>query len=263
MSGSALLRTIVASQLWVGLGAGAQVLGVSAAFGQPGSKDLDCWYAAALAAAVASYYAWYRGAAPYSNAGYTLLWICTAVLAALSLRGQTLLYCVLGAVLPLAYGLLGKRYRSSWAFGYCKTLLLAVAWTYYTAYVPSSTAASVEAPLIASRFAFFLSLALAFDYRDVEVDKRAGVRTLAAYSRKPLLVASVVLMLASVALQLLGGSQDNLLAQYALVFSSGIALPLLPWAFRQNRPAVLAYELLLDGLLILPLPIYLTLVAFS
>ena len=69
----------------------------------------------------------------------------------------------------------GPRLRD---FPYVKVLWVALAWTLMTHVFPTHGAGWTPETLV--RFAFTLSVALLFDTRDVELDRRQGVRTLAA-----------------------------------------------------------------------------------
>ncbi len=73
-----------------------------------------------------------------------------------------------------------KKIRS---VGFLKTLLLALTWTYVTAFLPvqqsGSVLGKVEYIFIAHRFCFMMQLCLIFDLRDVAVDKVKGLHSLA------------------------------------------------------------------------------------
>ena len=69
----------------------------------------------------------------------------------------------------------GPRLRD---FPYVKVVWVALAWTLMTHVFPTHGAGWTAETAI--RFAFTLSIALLFDTRDVELDRRQGVRTLAA-----------------------------------------------------------------------------------
>jgi hypothetical protein len=80
-------------------------------------------------------------------------------------------------LLPLPYF---KKIRS---LGVVKTLLLAITWTYVTAFLPlqkpGALFGTAELIFFAHRFCFMLQLCLIFDLRDVAVDKVKGLHSLA------------------------------------------------------------------------------------
>jgi hypothetical protein len=82
--------------------------------------------------------------------------------------------------LPLMPFAVLKKIRS---LGFVKTLLLALTWTYVTAYLPlqqpGSAMDNARWIFIAHRFCFMLQLCLIFDLRDVAVDKIKGLHSLA------------------------------------------------------------------------------------
>jgi hypothetical protein len=67
--------------------------------------------------------------------------------------------------------------------GFLKTLLLALTWTYVTAYLPLAQSGlapgRAEYVFLAHRFCFVLQICLIFDLRDVAVDKIKGLHSLA------------------------------------------------------------------------------------
>jgi hypothetical protein len=82
--------------------------------------------------------------------------------------------------LPLLPLPLFEKVRSA---GFLKTLLLALTWTYVTAFLPLQQSGygihNKEYIFFAHRFCFMLQLCLIFDLRDVAVDKIKGLHSLA------------------------------------------------------------------------------------
>ena len=164
-----------------------------------------------------------------------------------------------GVALASLYAYAGYVHRDARWFGVVKPLLLATTWSYLTSILVGLLTGSPWGLAFASRLTFFLALALCFDYRDAHADRRSGLTTLSARAgRLPTMIATVVLLVTSAALPYLGTDTYDALTAWALSLTSLIAVPLGLWAFRQNRPAHLYYELVLDGLLLLPLLLYLT-----
>jgi hypothetical protein len=139
--------------------------------------------------------------------------------------------------------------------GFLKTLLLALTWTYVTAFLPLQQSGYVlgrgEYIFFAHRFCFMLQLCLIFDLRDVALDKVKGLHSLAtdistrAVNRLfYLLVASFVT--ASVLLFQFIPSLYLLLA-FAMVQFAVIILYRAPLQYRNY----FFYFFLVDGLMIL------------
>lgn len=266
MSGRTLVGALVASQLWLGVAAFSQVvLSAVSLYGEV-YVDVFATYGAVLGAAVALYYWGYRNF-PTSVRGRATLGSIAAIVAyALvhSLPDAPPAITALGFPLAALYFVAGSRFRSSAWFGYGKAALLAVVWTYYTT---SAIGYAYHVHIVAytaSRLCLFLAIALCFDYRDQAPDTRAGLRTLTTkLGRRRAKYLATVLMTTALALP---WSAPLAIMERGLLITtvvSAVGLPLVWWAFRQNRPPVLYYDLVLDGLLVLPLPIYLMLSALS
>lgn len=87
-------------------------------------------------------------------------------------------------------------------FNYLKIFLVCTAWVWLCAYIPSmqDELSSLERNLfLAEKFMFIFGITLPFDFRDLEVDKETGVKTLAhIFGDKTLLAVSISLGIAVV-----------------------------------------------------------------
>lgn len=265
MSGRGVLEAIAATQVWIGLAAFSQVI-ISAAcyLGDANAKATDT-YALPVSLGACLFYFGYRRARwsaasllAYGAAVAFSLWFAASAL------DDGIFAVVPGALAAIAYAVGRVAYGTTAWFGYGKPVLLAGVWTYFTAgYLAFEL--EVDGTLyVVSRYCFFLALALAFDYRDLSRDASRGLYTLTHRlgGRRARRIALALLALAT-GLPWLDDSLVQVPGVLALTVSAACSTPVLLWAFRQNRPPVWAYELAVDGLLILPLPIYLTLVALA
>ena len=256
-------ETAVGSHAWIAFGAAVQAAAVAFAL-DPGAGLRALGYAVALALAVGLYYTLYRGTLAPSRrsvlvVGATAV-VCLALAFALALPEEAMSVGLGGAAFALIYAYTGLELRSTPAFGVVKPLLLAAVWTCYTALLPSALVDDFDGRLLLARACFFLALALAFDHRDRRIDLRVGLRTLSA-RLGPTVAAtcSCGLLLASGALTLWSGGGGLPPAAVALALTSLVGAGAVYYAFRQNRWRGRDYDFYLDGLLVLPLPIYLTL----
>lgn len=164
---------------------------------------------------------------------YNLLWSLPLWLLLLSFgHPWQVLWLLLAAMLTLLYMMpfetssgpwRGLRYRWVMKYG-----LLSMVWSLATVVVPLSGDVSLEwnqvALMLVGRFLFIAALAILYDFRDLESDRRLGVRTLvvAAGGKKARGVSLTLMMLFAVMVWF-----DPLLSvnmQWALLFSSVAAM---------------------------------------
>ena len=276
------------SQVWVALGAGVQAwFGCELAYtashpthdlGAPANWTLR--YAGLVACATLVYYTLHRlhaarrhgaGAASTSRERTYLSHARTMALtaAAAGAFGLYLLTSLPSALyVPLALvAALGTLYSIELPggvrlrrLGWVKPVWVAGLWTAVCFEVPSWVDGSgpQATGLLLSRFVFFVGLALVFDYRDREVDVRAGVRT-AAVRHGPRTTRWLIAgaWVASVVLGVVGlseGAPAHRVLAGALSVATAIGL-----GFWRKPPPTrggqsdLAYDLGFDGLLVLPL----------
>ncbi len=143
-------------------------------------------------------------------------------------------------LIPLYPG--GPRLRD---FPYLKVLWVALAWCLMTQVFPTLPHhLSLESLL---RFGFTLSIALLFDTRDVDLDRRQGVRTLAA--DHPLVNSRLALgLLMLCALLSLWGYPGATGQRLAFAYSAGIGIG----AFTMPDRGEDYYAIVVNGLLLLP-----------
>ena len=144
-------------------------------------------------------------------------------------------------LIPLYRG--GPRLRD---LPYLKVVWVALAWTLMTQVFPTPATGMLH-PETAIRFAFTLAVALLFDTRDVVLDRRQGVRTLAAdHPRLNRVLATLLLVGSAVASIAVYPSPvgAELGAAYALAGVVG--------AFTTSRHGEDWYAVAVNGLLLLP-----------
>ena len=144
-------------------------------------------------------------------------------------------------LIPLYPG--GPRLRD---LPYLKVVWVALAWTLMTQVFPTPATGMLH-PETAIRFAFTLAVALLFDTRDVVLDRRQGVRTLAAdHPRLNRVLATLLLVGSAVASIAVYPSPvgAELGAAYALAGVVG--------AFTTSRHGEDWYAVAVNGLLLLP-----------
>ena len=112
-------------------------------------------------------------------------------------------------LIPLYPG--GPRLRD---LPYLKVVWVGLAWTFMTDVFPAFTV-HARPPELGLRFAFTLAVALLFDLRDVQLDRRQGVRTLAG--AHPAATRTVALLL-------LAGCAAVSFVRYHMDVSDGLAL---------------------------------------
>ena len=141
-----------------------------------------------------------------------------------------------------------------------KTIFLAFAWTHITALLPlvielkALTAAHVW--FVVNRFFFIYAICILFDYRDVEEDKKAGIKSLITYLSEPGIdslfwLTMLVFYITSFALL----NYFSLLIVIGLLIP-GIILSLLYYPSKRNFSDYL-YYFVLDGLMMLSAPLLL------
>lgn len=135
-----------------------------------------------------------------------------------------------------------------------KTLLLAITWTYVTAFIPiEKKVMDLDNPeifVISRRFLFLLMLCIIFDSRDIAVDKIRGFRSLATDLSprilKWLIYSIFTLLFASNFCSGLFGF--NIFQTIALQISS-MAL-LMVYFYSTKKQGYLFYYFIVDGLMI-------------
>jgi len=139
-----------------------------------------------------------------------------------------------------------------------KTIYLAAVWTLVTAWLPLVTenAAGQTSSLLfcINRFFFIYAICILFDYRDVEWDRRAGIRSLITYlnDRSIHLLFWCSMAISAISLALMKPYLDLLLLAL-------LALPLLILALLYRRARTdfsdYLYYFVLDGLMMLSAPL--------
>jgi len=139
-----------------------------------------------------------------------------------------------------------------------KTIYLAAVWTLVTAWLPIVTQNAGDETscwlFCINRFFFIYAICILFDYRDVEWDRRAGIRSLITYldDRSIHLLFWCSMSISTVMLLLLA-------AYLELVMLALLALPLLILALLYRRARTdfsdYLYYFILDGLMMLSAPL--------
>ena len=126
---------------------------------------------------------------PRLSWGLAIMASLTSLILLFSLPSITsLLVLSIGAVIGIGYILpVGRRRSGLLRRSYLKPMVVAAGWTIITAYFPlvhnGSTPAGLTLGLIlGERFLFTLAVAICFDWRDREIDRKQGIKTLAQYA---------------------------------------------------------------------------------
>lgn len=192
------------------------------------------------------------------------LWLAVAGLAAAGICALLLIkywfYLGLSAVITFLYSApminhpLAARLRTI-AVG--KTIFLAAAWVVVTALLPLLIAgqlSAVELVFTINRFFFLYAICIAFDRRDVETDRKAGIKSLVTYLS---LKGVDRLFWLSLALALI--TSFWFLKQFGTLEVFCLMIPMVLMGFLYNRSkqtrADYFYYFLLDGLMALSAPL--------
>jgi len=141
-----------------------------------------------------------------------------------------------------------------------KTIFLAFAWAHITSFLPivieSAYLTTGEIWYVINRFFYLYAICIVFDRRDVEEDRKAGIKSLITYLNEKgidrLFWGSMIAFLITTALLL----RYLLLYQVLALFIPGIILAILYEPSKKNRSDYL-YYFILDGLMMLSAPILL------
>ncbi len=113
---------------------------------------------------------------------YTLLGGLMAGISFFYLPGRLQFHLLLPALLALAYALPVFRKKRLRDFPYIKIFLIALVWTWLTAWLPAlefgRTSAASTWWMLAERSLFIFGITLPFDLRDRQTDTAAGISTL-------------------------------------------------------------------------------------
>ena len=261
------------SHLWIGLGAFVQVGSSTLAYSyHPSFSIAEREYALAVSLGAVAFYGLYRyGRVPRRPSPTAIANLVCALIAAglyaFELRPEARLSLLPAIAAASLYWLAGWRYRGSSAFGWAKPLLLAAVWAAVTTAIPLHLAQDGTGPVglgpVIGRLAFFLAIGLASDFPHAEADARGGLRTVTGtLGRTPTRYVCIALLLAS-ALLSVGSYLNGRRASTAIALTSLLAAPVLWGAFRQNRERHRYVAVYVDGLLVLPLPIYFALASWA
>lgn len=255
--GRHLLDGAIDYHAWLGLGAAVQSGAVLVAAGASAARLVA--YPLALGIAVATYYNLYRARLPHARRSVLAVGAaavtCLGLVASLTVPDVAMSAAMLGAAGALMYAYTGLELRGVRVFAVAKPFLLASVWTCFTTAVPLTLLDASAPGLLAGRFAFFLALAIAFDYRDRRDDVRTGLRTVSStLSRASASGLVAGLFVASSLAPLALPAGPNAIVTAVLSGASLVGAGLVGYAFRQNRHRRDDYERYLDGLLLLPAP---------
>jgi 4-hydroxybenzoate polyprenyltransferase len=138
--------------------------------------------------------------------------------------------------------------------GVLKTIVLAFAWTYVTAFLPLDKSPELltgaDIFIMSRRFLFMLMLCIIFDNRDKAVDKIRGLHSLATD-----LGSQQLLLLIAVIFVILFGT-NFLCVTYGISFAQSIALQtstialLIVYFFSTRKQGYLFYYFIVDGLML-------------
>lgn len=141
-----------------------------------------------------------------------------------------------------------------------KTIFLAFAWMHVTTFLPmmmhSTRLTPSEEWFVVNRFFFIYAICILFDYRDVEEDRRAGIRSMITFLDEK---GIDILFWGSMAVFylttfLLSGTID--LLSILAILIPGVFLSLLYYPSKRNFSDYL-YYFILDGLMMLSAPLLL------
>ena len=141
-----------------------------------------------------------------------------------------------------------------------KTIFLAFAWMHVTTLLPMvielKTLSTQHVWFVINRFFYIYAICILFDYRDVEEDKRAGIKSLITYlnekSINSLFWGSITVVILTLLLLLNYFS----IAEMVALFIPVIILSLLYYPSKKNFSDYL-YYFILDGLMMLSAPLLL------
>ena len=141
-----------------------------------------------------------------------------------------------------------------------KTIFLAFAWAHITSFLPivieSDYLTTGEIWYVINRFFYLYAICIVFDRRDVEEDRKAGIKSLITYLNEKgidrLFWGTMIAFLITTVLLL----RYLLLYQVLALFIPGIVLAILYKPSKKNRSDYL-YYFILDGLMMLSAPILL------
>ncbi len=175
---------------------------------------------------------------------------------ALSLPTVWLWLLVLPVVLSALYALPvfgGRRARD---LGRFKVLWLTIGWVWLCSVVPGLVAGNLDTWYIAQRFLYILGFALAFDWRDVQLDRSQGVITWAGrLSKQRTAALSALSLLCSllIGVYLLKHRGDiQVLVLSMEVVATILTIPAILYSYFGSRVGHLYYGFWLDALLVLP-----------
>lgn len=147
----------------------------------------------------------------------------------------------------------GMRLRD---FSYIKLFLIALVWTWITAFIPlweNQSNTFLIASIAIERFLFILAITIPFDIRDSQIDKDAGVATLihrignnSAYNLSKVLLVVCLVILITIHIM---GFLSNI---YLLAFGLTYIISWLAIDFSKNKSHDYYYTGILDGTMILP-----------
>lgn len=141
-----------------------------------------------------------------------------------------------------------------------KTIFLAFAWMHVTTLLPlmieEKTLSLPEVWFVINRFFYIYAICIVFDYRDIEEDRKAGIRSLITYLNErgvdALFWGSIAIVIATTVL---------LFNYFSVASIIGLSIPvlilsLLYYPSKKNFSDYL-YYFVLDGLMMLPAPLLL------
>jgi 4-hydroxybenzoate polyprenyltransferase len=141
-----------------------------------------------------------------------------------------------------------------------KTIFLAFAWTHITALLPLviqlKTLTAVHIWFVVNRFFFIYAICILFDYRDVEEDKKAGIKSLITYLSEQGIDRLFWLSMFVFFFTCAGLMQYFSLPLVIGLLIPGVILSLLYYPSKKNFSDYL-YYFVLDGLMMLSAPLLL------
>jgi 4-hydroxybenzoate polyprenyltransferase len=141
-----------------------------------------------------------------------------------------------------------------------KTIFLAFAWTHITALLPlvieAKMLTAVHIWFVVNRFFFIYAICILFDYRDVEEDKKAGIKSLITYLSERGIDRLFWLTISVFFITCIGLLKYLSLPVVFGLLIPGIILSLLYYPSKKNFSDYL-YYFVLDGLMMLSAPLLL------
>ncbi len=138
--------------------------------------------------------------------------------------------------------------------GFVKTILLAITWTYVTAFLPMQKAIAfidtADLFMLSNRLLFMLLLCIIFDSRDIAIDKIRGLKSLATELQRStlqyLVVVNIVLLMTVNMLFAFNGItlHQSIGLQVALLATA------IAYKFSANQQGYFFYYFLIDGLML-------------